>query len=249
MPRDLGDVLHYFIPEVETVLTPGVARAWTLPLREDDLVRAGLLWNLAVELARQGLRVSLVAPARVGAAAAWPTEPRGPLGIEWVRVESGEPAELASAAQSAGARHAGDPAAAVVTALPASWLRKAADLGALLDSLLVLARPDPEERLESYALLKRAAHHAPHGRLGVCVFGARSLAEARRAFERLADTSERHLGRPLASYGVLVDDVHLSRSIVTGRPIALTQPASLAARALADVAGLLLAEEPERDVG
>jgi hypothetical protein len=44
------------------------------------------------------------------------------------------------------------------------------------------------------------------------------------------------------SYGLLVDDIHLSRSIVTGRPIVLTRAHGAATQALADVAAMLLAD-------
>jgi MinD-like ATPase involved in chromosome partitioning or flagellar assembly len=72
--------------------------------------------------------------------------------------------------------------------------------------------------------------------IGVIVHGARSVSEASEVFSRLARTAERHLGRTLRSYGLLVDDLHVYRSIVSRRPIGLTHPHSPAAKALRDVA-------------
>jgi MinD-like ATPase involved in chromosome partitioning or flagellar assembly len=50
----------------------------------------------------------------------------------------------------------------------------------------------------------------------------------------------RHLSAKLLSYGLLVDDLHVYRAIVSGRPVGLEHPQSPAARALRDVARLLL---------
>ena len=70
MPRELGDVLHYFLDEageapdgevcasVEARALPTIA----VPLGERDVVRAAFVWNLAVELARAGTRPLLLAP-------------------------------------------------------------------------------------------------------------------------------------------------------------------------------------------
>jgi len=241
VPRDLGDVLHYFLPEVEGAPQParGGAALLSIPLLGRDLVRAALLWNLAVEAARQGARVTLLAPSGADCAA-WPGAGRGPLGIDLVEVPGEEPADLARAAEASAAQ-AGDDGL-VLAGVPAPWLAKGADAGALLDWVVALVRPDDRERDEGWAVLEAVASQAPHARLGAAVFGVRSLAEARHTFESIAARSERELGRELASYGVLIDDVQLSRSIVTRRPIALSQPASAAARALADVASLWLAD-------
>lgn len=241
MPRDLGDVLHYFLPELEGVPEPTRAGAalLSIPLVGSDLVRAALLWNLAVEAARQGARVTLLAP-RGAECAAWPGAGRGPLGVELVEVAGEEPAELARAAELAAAQAGAE--RLVLVGVPAQWLAKGADAGALLDWVMALVRPDDREREEGWGVLEAVASQAPRARLGAAVFGVRSLAEARHTFESLAARSERELGRELTSYGVLIDDVQLSRSIVTRRPIALSQPASSAARALADVASLWLAD-------
>lgn len=244
MPRSLGDVLHYLLPEADRTpegATPAAHGAgiapWCVPLGSRDVVRLALVWNLAVEAARQGARVALVAPA-TAADAPWPGS--GPLGLETIRVETDAIADVARAVEEAARR------AWVLAAVPGAWLRKAADAGALLHSLLVLARPEERESGEARAALDAVASQAPAARLGACIFGVRARAEAQRTFEGLAAFAERELGRSLVSYGALIDDVHLSRSIVTGRPIALAQPASAAARALTDVASMLLEDAPER---
>ncbi len=74
------------------------------------------------------------------------------------------------------------------------------------------------------------------------IHGPRSVAEARTAFDRLDQAVRRHLGRELSSYGLLIDDLHVYRAIVSRRPVGLTHPRAGATRALQEVAGLLLSD-------
>jgi MinD-like ATPase involved in chromosome partitioning or flagellar assembly len=76
----------------------------------------------------------------------------------------------------------------------------------------------------------------------VTVHGPRSVAEARDAFDQLDHAARRHLGRTLSSYGLLIDDLHVYRAIVSRRPVGLTSPRAGATRALQEVASLLLSD-------
>jgi hypothetical protein len=135
----------------------------------------------------------------------------------------------------------------VLAAVPVASLHEQAEPGPLLRRVLLLARPDERELVEIWAALETISARAPGARIGACVFGVRTLADARRAFEGLAALAELEFERTITSYGVLIDDVHLSRSIVTQRPIVLAHPGSPAARALADVATMLLADARESE--
>jgi hypothetical protein len=247
MARELGDVVHYFLPEA-TPRSSDEAHLVCVPIAPSDVARQALLWNLAVAVARQGAPVALVAPATSGCAP-WPGAGRGALGVEVLETRSSELGAFADAARSASerarARSAGTPL--VLVAVPLAGLRKGAESGPLLRRVLLLTRPDERELVETWAALDAIAEQAPDGQIGACVFGVRSLADARRTFEGLAALAELELERTLTSYGVLIDDVHLSRSIVSQRPIVLTQPGSAAARALTDVARMLLADACERE--
>jgi hypothetical protein len=256
MPRELGDVLHYLLPEAEpraserpTALpaacadepTAGSAASLVcVPLTPHDVVRGALLWNLAVEASRQGAQVTLVAPSEARCAP-WLPAARGPLGLEVQKVEADALAAFAPSAEQAARRAAarGGEVALALAAVPSAWLHGDAQ-PVSLDGVLLLARPDERELLETWAALEAVATWAPGARIGASVFGVRSLADARRAFEGLATLAELELQRELVSYGVLIDDVHLSRSIVSQRPIGLERPGSAAARALADVASMLI---------
>jgi hypothetical protein len=258
MPRELADVLHYLLPESEQdgsaaqqASRPprgsrpgsepeGRAVLW-VPLAPHDVVRGALVWNLAIEGARQGSTVRLVSPA-AAPCASWPPPGRGPLGIETVAVDGGGVAGLARAAAAAPPAGGAGPTALTLVGVPIDWIQGGAAEEADVDWLLLLARPDERDLLEAWTVLEAVAQRAPGARIGVSIFGVRSLADARRTFDGLAALADLELARELVSYGVLIDDVHLSRSIVAQRPIALAQPSSPAARALADVAGMLLAD-------
>ncbi len=238
MPRQLGDVLHYFGPELEGEASRAPptreATALAVPLADGDLVRAALVWNLAVELARQGDRCAVLAPVSNGAGALWPRPGRGALGVEVRHAKDADFVEALARLRGAGA---GSAAFVLVPLTPAS-------LAALPDrpclrGALVLARPEEGELANATSALERVAHSQPGAVLGASIFGVRSRTEAERTFDRLAETTERRLGRTLLSYGLLVDDLQLCRSIVTRHPVALSHPHGPAARALADVVRLL----------
>jgi len=68
----------------------------------------------------------------------------------------------------------------------------------------------------------------------------RSIAEARNAFDALATATDGEIPNPIASYGLVADDLHLYRAILSQRPVGLAHPQSPAARTLADVAHQLV---------
>jgi hypothetical protein len=234
------------IPEARNDGAPDASPALVcVPLLPRDVVRGALVWNLAVELARQGASTCLLAPP-AATCSSWPPPGPGPLGLEIVEVAAADLASFARAAEAA-ARRTTKRAAGSVLALatvPAGWLREATPPGPLARWVLLLARPDEHDLLETWSALEAVATRAPRARLGTTVFGVRTLADARHTFEGLATLAELELSRRLVSYGALIDDVHLSRSIVTRRPIPLAQPGSSAARALADVASMLIEDAP-----
>jgi hypothetical protein len=253
VPRDLGDVLHYFFhedagrsPAAPDPPAPAAPRAAlpviATPLSERDVVRAALLWNLAVEVARQGASASVVAPAEGDTSALWPEPGRGPLGAELVLTFADDLAGLARSALDVAA-HAGASArdgGVVLVRVPPAWLAQAADAPALFDWTLLFVSPQPRELLQSYALAKQLVKACPRAQIGVTIHGPRSVGEAREAFDRLARTTQRHLDRALTSYGLLVDDVHVVRAIVNRRPLGLAHPHAAATRALQDVARWIL---------
>jgi len=249
--RELGDVLHYFIPEAaapppEPSCSPNGAplAVVAVPLGESDVVRAAFVWNLAVEMARAGAAATLIAPVEDPSQPLWPQPGRGPLGAEFVPTFAPDLPTLASRAfEEASSRGAGCRSGGVVLVqVPTSWLDKAADGDPLLRWTLVFGTPEPRDLEETCALARRLLFAAPGVRVGVTIHGVSSIAEARRAFDALVSALEPELRDRVVSYGLLLDDLDVYRAIVNRRPIGVIHPQSRAARALADVARLLLGD-------
>jgi hypothetical protein len=254
--RGLGDVLHYFLPEAEQ----GAARApddgpparldaaalpiVALPVAERDVVRAALAWNLTVEIARLGASASLLAPRNGDGGLLWPEPGRGPVGAELVLSPALDLDALYRDAADVAVRRAAEPGegGVVLACVPPHWLRSRGENASLLRWALLFATPDARDLLETYALAKFLLRRRPDAVVGVTIHGVRRIAEAERAFQRLAGVAARHLGRAPRSYGLLVDDLHVYRAIVARRPIGLEHPQAPAAKALRDVARLVMAD-------
>ena len=262
MPRDLADVADYFLPrsgagprpapaagaplpadpEPARATRPAALPIVAVPVGERDVVRSAFVWNLAVEVARLGASATLVAPAPAEPSPIWPEAGPGPVGAEVVLSPVQNLAQLHRAALDLAVARAADSSdgGIVLVRVPPAWLGRAADGRALLRWVLLFATTERVDLMESYGLAKRVLSASPDARVGVTIHGARRVVEAQAAFLHLAGVAGRHLGRELASYGLLVDDLHIYRAIVSQRPIGLEHPQSRAARALRDVARLLL---------
>lgn len=270
MPRELGDVLDYLLPDARSRSAPehsnerrpSAARGprpsrlaalpiVTVPIAGGDAVRAAFAWNLAVEIARLGASAALLGPRAPGAEAPWPPAGRGPIGAELVQVDAPDLGALNRAALDVAVSRAADApdGGVVLVRVPPEWLASPADGRALLRWVLLFSSPDSRDLREAYALAKRVVHAGNTTRIGVTIHGARRVGDARRAFERIAETSVEHLRHAPVSYGLLVDDLHVYRASVARRPIGLEHPQSRASRALRDVARLLLDDARAAAVG
>jgi hypothetical protein len=261
LPRDLEDVLHYFLPvperadEVAREREPGVAPlalpVLTVPVATRDVVRAAFTWNLTVELARLGARALMVAPHDPGAAAFWPEPGRGPLGSHVSYPAAHDLVSLGHAALDAaiaGAADASDGGVVVVCA-PPEWLVRGAVVRPLLRWMLLFGTPETNDLREAYALAKLAYRRGSDPLVGLVIHGVRRLREAERAFAHVAGISARHIGRSPQSYGLLADDLHVYRAIAARRPIGIEHPQSRAARALGDVARMLWNDAQKMTLG
>ena len=267
MPRDLGDVADYFLPGAARRPAPDTPRAappsgqssdggphgaprrpaalpiLTVPIGERDVVRAAFTWNLVVEVARLGGHATLLAPRESEPSPLWPDAGPGPVGTEMVLSDASSLAELNRVSLDIAVARAADTVdgGVVVVRVPPTWLGAGSRDGrALLRWVLLFASPEQHDLMETYALAKRLLAGAERPRVGVTIHGARRVAEAERAFQRVAGASARHLQHDLVSYGLLVDDLHVYRAIVSRRPIGIEHPQSRAALALRDVARLVL---------
>jgi MinD-like ATPase involved in chromosome partitioning or flagellar assembly len=206
------------------------------------VVRAAYTWNLAVELARLGAASTLIAPADADSCLLWPEPGTGPVGCEMVLADATGLADLNRCALDVAVSRAAESSRSgvVFVQVPPQWLRDAREARGLLRWVLLYGTPERRDQLETYGLAKQLLEAHPDARIGVTIHGVRRVAEAEQAFRRVAEVAERRLGQALSSYGLLVDDLHIYRAIVARRPIGLEHPQSRAARALQDVARMLL---------
>lgn len=213
-----------------------------MPIGERDVVRAAFAWNLVVEAARMGTSATLLAPGAREPSPLWPQLGPGPLGAEVLLTGARDLGSLGRAALDVAVTRAADASDGgfVLVRVPPAWLADSRTGRALLRWTLLFSSPERRDLLETYRLAKRVLCSVPESNVGVSIHGVRRVAEAEHAFRHVAAVASRHLGRPLASYGLLVDDLHVYRAIVSRRPIGLEHPQSRAARALHDVARLLL---------
>jgi hypothetical protein len=238
LARELADVIHYFLEEPREGGggLPGLA----LPLGEKEAVRLAFAWNLAVELARSSSRPSILVPQGSAVHAGLPAPAVGGVLAPELRLSAaGDLASLACdlrlpapASRREGLR---------LAVVPAEWI-DGTPAGSLLAWTLLFATPEPASLDACLELAQRVAAAEPGAEIGVTLHGVESVAEARQVFEGLAGRFEARVGRPLRSYGLLLDDLLVYRAAVERRPVVLSHPQSLAARSLADVAQLLIAD-------
>jgi hypothetical protein len=238
--RELGDVIHYFLEDAGSGAAEREPPLVAIPVGEKEAVRLAFVWNLAVELARSGARPSLVVP-ELGTVRELlpPAAVGGVLAPELILSPARDLAGLAR-----DARCLERPARAGslrLAAVPAEWVGLGPG-GRLLRWTLLFATPDPAGLDAACALAGRVAAADPTAEIGVTLHGVESVAEARAAFTLLAGRFEAEGGRPLRSYGLLLDELLVYRGVVERRPVVLSHPQSLAARGLADVARLLLTD-------
>jgi MinD-like ATPase involved in chromosome partitioning or flagellar assembly len=128
----------------------------------------------------------------------------------------------------------------VFVRVPPAWLAQSWQAQSLLRWCLLFGTAERRDLMETYALAKTLLEADPDARVGLTIHGVRRIAQAETAFRRVSEVTQRRLGRALLSYGLLVDDLHIYRAIVARRPIGLEHPQSRAARALQDVARLII---------
>lgn len=232
-------MIHYFLEEPQPEAR-AAAPMLAFPVGEKEPVRLAFLWNLAVELARTAGRPSLLVPAATAVHDGLPAPAVG--GVLAPDLVLSQARDLPGLARDARApARAGRGAGLRLAAVPSEWIDGETG-GPLLAWTLLFTSPDPTDLDACLELALRIARAEPGAAVGVTLHGVESVAEARGAFERLAGRYECELGRPLRSYGLLLDELLVYRAAVERRPVVLSHPQSLAARSLADVARLVVTD-------
>lgn len=268
MPRDLADVLHYFLPEEgdaksadESIVArkatdsvpcgaPGTQRSPDramsvigVPIGDRHVVRAALTWNLAVETARLGNRAVVLAPSPKVQTPLWPEAGVGPLGTEVVFCTATDLSELSERAIELSMTPAISSLrgpGSVFVRVPPEWLLTEAAAPAVIPWWLLMSSPNRQDLARAHELASAIRRAAPTPIVGITIHGVSHISEAKRAYEHLARRCAAELGLDLRSYGLLVDDLHVYRAIAAQRPIGLAHPQAPATRALIDVARLLV---------
>lgn len=231
-----------------------------VPVAERDVVPVAFVWNLAIEIARAERRAILLVPEEptlqpLRECLPTPASSAAGVGPEFVFSGADDLGALARDARDLGAlphdaRELGrgprgrGPALAP-TLVPTRWIRPDPDGAPLLQHPVLFATPEASSLYASQALLERIFEAAPAAEPGVTIHGVDSIHEAERTFERLSLRCENSLGRPLRSYGLLLDDLQVYRAAVERRPVTAAKPNSLASRALTDVARLLIEDHTD----
>jgi MinD-like ATPase involved in chromosome partitioning or flagellar assembly len=226
-------------------LRPAALPIVAVPLSGRDVLRAAFAWNLAIEVARLGGDATLLVPDV--ARDLWPEAGRGPLGVEVVVTSATELGALNRAGLDVAVTRAAETreSGVVLVGVPLAWLDSTANATALLRWVLLFASSERRDLMDAYALAKQVRAVAPEARVGLTIHGAHRVSEAKQAFGRMAEVYARRLGGTLTSYGLLVDDLHVYRAVAARRPIGLEHPQSRAARAMQDVARLILGDARE----
>ena len=258
MPRNLADVLHHFGPELAKPDVPegGLAQKKPrpsprpsspqivgVPIGDRDVVRAAFTWNLAVEVARLGGDALVISPDDVSPSPLWPQAGAGPLGVELRPTLAKDLKSLDQIAReaAAGAR-GGAEGGLIFVRIPPLWLNAGWEDCALLRWTLLFTSSKTSDLQDALKTARAIVQKQSQARVGITIHGAECRAEAETAFARIAQAARKNLGHDVQSYGLLVDALHVYRAIVAQRPIGLAHPQSPAARALRDVAQLLLTD-------
>jgi hypothetical protein len=238
MARELADVLHHFLGDAPLGERLGPA-SLALLSEPDDAFAVGVAWNLAHELARLGLSVAWV----TSLADEELLPPDATPGLTRLLSPTHELGGLSRAVVEAAAKlSASQLPGLVLVRVPPAWISAGAAADRMLGWTLQLSGPEFEQRREALRIAASVLEARRDARVGIALHGVRSIDEAEAAFGACLQEWSEHSRAALTSYGLLLDDAEVYRSLLARRPLALTRPGTRAARALVDVASLLRAD-------
>jgi hypothetical protein len=232
--RDLGDVLHHFIPEEEQreareaqlregklrrphALTPA---RWVLTASPHRPLSCSLALDLAAALSRSGAAAHILAPFPAG------TYTRS--SVPWKSFDSGDPESLREALQALPGG-----ASALVLMPPEELGSSLSGLDSgLLSGLLLVVDAAPWGLTRALRWLRGCGNALVGARIGVVVVGAESPGVARDLFRKLASAAGRQLGLELEDFGDVERDATSFRSLLRGVPVLDLDAAAGSSRSL-----------------
>jgi hypothetical protein len=196
-------------------------------------------WNLVHELARLGLNVAWV--TSLADEELLPPDATPGL-LRLLAPAQGLPDLSLAAAEASAKLAAAHAPSLVLMRVPPGWIAPSEAAEGLLGWTLQLVGPDSLARERALRLAQRVRNSQPAARLGVALRDVRSVHEAESAFTALDRAFSRRSDASLTSYGLLLDEAEVYRSLLARRPLLRMQPETRAASALADMARLLRAD-------
>lgn len=276
MPRDLADVLHYFMPEIADE-TPSGSRISAsnpvafetderepresgrpaalpivaVPVSDQQIVGASLISGMADQIAALGGDATILTPVTPNARRLFLRSCFESNGARMQTTRADNLSALYSAAIELSEVRGGDAESGgvVLVRVPPGWLRGAEDASELLDWLLLLSATDTRSLADTYALAAWVLGENAKAEIGITIYGAEDRREAEVAFGTLARSVEQRLGLSVSSYGLLVEDLDVYRAIVTGRALGQSNPQSIAATGLREAAKLVFERARKADFG
>jgi hypothetical protein len=276
VPRDLADVLHYFMPELTpdaagtpaSVLRPTSAEVdasrthrvsearpnalpiVAVPISDQQIVCASLVSGIADHIASLGGDATILTPSTPNSKRLFL---RSSVPSQGARVQTSRADSLSSlfsAAVELSETRADDAdgGGVVLVRVPPAWLRGAEDASELLDWVLLFSATDSRSLADTYALAAWVLGENPGGEIGVTIYGASDQREAEEAFGALAQSVEQRLGLSVASYGLIIEDLDVYRAILTGRALGQANPQSLAAGGVREAAKLVFERARKAEV-
>ena len=104
------------------------------------------------------------------------------------------------------------------------------------DRVLVVTTPEATAMADSYGMIKVLARKGYSGPINLVVNMARSMAEGKQTYQRMADVAQRFLGTPVYYAGTLLRDERLCEAVRQRTPVVLAYPKSEISASLATLA-------------
>ena len=108
------------------------------------------------------------------------------------------------------------------------------------DHVLVVTTPEATAMTDAYAMIKVLVGNRFAGQISLIVNMARSIAEGKKTYQKIANVAGRFLSARVYNAGVLIKDERLSSSVRMRKPVVLAHPKSQITSSLVALASKLI---------
>jgi len=117
------------------------------------------------------------------------------------------------------------------------------------DHVLVVTTPETTAMADAYGMFKVLVRKGYQGPISVVVNMARTVAEGKRAHQRIANVARRFLGRDLYYAGTLLKDERLCEAVRARKPVVLAYPKAQISTSIATLAARLGGTDHKKNAG